>query len=209
MATHVVGGLRKASEAVQHTTSKDKKIVDLQHDTVSISDKLSMTTDHGVKIENTDQWLRVVDDIHTGPSLLEDQLAREKVCQNSINSTAPGLWIKILIPTRSPVSTTNVSRSESFMLEGQARLETSNCTSPLSIFHLPVFSQIQAGIRLFLCGSLLYKEAEEAPTLCGMYADSLSSSTPTKATGISWAITSPYSSSKTLSSFLILVSYNI
>jgi hypothetical protein len=83
MATHVVGGLRKASEAVQHTTSKDKKIVDLQHDTVSISDQLSMTTDHGVKIENTDQWLRVVDDIHTGPSLLEDQLAREKVCQNS------------------------------------------------------------------------------------------------------------------------------
>jgi catalase len=99
MATHVVGGLRKASEAVQHTASKHKKIIDLQHDTVSLSNKITMTTDHGVKVENTDQWLRVVDDKHTGPSLLEDQLAREKASQTPINSTAPDLRIKIFTDT--------------------------------------------------------------------------------------------------------------
>lgn len=85
MASHIVGGLRKASEAVQQTSSKDKKVIDLQHDMVNINSKLSMTTDHGLKVENTDKWLRVVDDKHTGPSLLEDQLAREKVSKHPIH----------------------------------------------------------------------------------------------------------------------------
>lgn len=80
MASMIVGGLHKAQEAVQCASSKEKKRIDLEHDTANINMKQPMTTDHGVRVENTDQWLRVVDDKHTGPSLLEDQIAREKVC---------------------------------------------------------------------------------------------------------------------------------
>lgn len=57
----------------------DGKAADLAKDTVDIDTKQHMTTDHGVKISNPDQWLRAVDDKRTGPSLLEDQIAREKV----------------------------------------------------------------------------------------------------------------------------------
>jgi catalase len=57
----------------------DGKKADLQKDTIDIHSKQHMTTDHGVKISNPDQWLRVVDENKTGPSLLEDQIAREKV----------------------------------------------------------------------------------------------------------------------------------
>lgn len=60
-------------------TSSDAKVVDLQKDTVEIDNKKHMTTDYGIKISNTDNWLRVADENHSGPSLLEDQIAREKV----------------------------------------------------------------------------------------------------------------------------------
>ena len=60
-------------------TSADTKLADLQKDTVDVSNGQHMTTDYGIKISNPDNWLRVGDDKHTGPSLLEDQIAREKV----------------------------------------------------------------------------------------------------------------------------------
>lgn len=61
-------------------TSADTKLADLQKDTVDVNTGQHMTTDYGIKISNPDNWLRVADDKHTGPSLLEDQIAREKVC---------------------------------------------------------------------------------------------------------------------------------
>lgn len=79
MASAIVAGLHKAQEAVQRATSKDKKVVDLERDTANIHTKQPLTTDHGVRVENTDQWLRIVDDKRMGPSLLEDQISREKV----------------------------------------------------------------------------------------------------------------------------------
>jgi hypothetical protein len=79
MATRVAGGLHKAQEALQNTSSKDKKLVDLERNTCDVHTKQDMTTDHGVGINDTDHWLRAVDDNNTGPSLLEDQIAREKV----------------------------------------------------------------------------------------------------------------------------------
>ncbi|KAJ5166332.1 spore-specific catalase CatA [Penicillium canariense] len=79
MASKLAGGLQKAQEAVQHVSSKEKKIVDLEHDTTSLTSKQPLTTDHGTRIHNTDQWLRVMNDQRTGPSLLEDQIAREKI----------------------------------------------------------------------------------------------------------------------------------
>lgn len=66
-------------------TSADPKLADLQKDTVDLDNKKHMTTDYGIKISNPDNWLRVVDEKHTGPSLLEDQIAREKVCPYSID----------------------------------------------------------------------------------------------------------------------------
>ena len=62
-----------------NSKAADGKHADLQKDTVGVLDKQHMTTDHGVKISNPDQWLRVVDEKKIGPSLLEDQIAREKV----------------------------------------------------------------------------------------------------------------------------------
>ncbi|KZT44532.1 catalase [Sistotremastrum suecicum HHB10207 ss-3] len=38
-----------------------------------------LTTDHGTAVADTDNWLRVTDGTKHGPSLLEDQIAREKI----------------------------------------------------------------------------------------------------------------------------------
>lgn len=79
MATVIAEGLEKAHEAVKTASSKNKKTVDLERDLVDVTTEQRQTTDHGVPISNTDNWLRSVDDHRTGPSLLEDQIAREKV----------------------------------------------------------------------------------------------------------------------------------
>lgn len=80
MAAALSSGLQKAQDAVRGASSKDKKVVDLARDTDDVNhSKETLRSDHGVAISDTDHWLRVVDQKHTGPSLLEDQLAREKV----------------------------------------------------------------------------------------------------------------------------------
>ena len=79
MATKIAGGLHRAQEVLQNTSSKSKKLVDLERDTADAHTQQPLTTDHGVRVSNTDQWLRVTKDRRTGPSLLEDQIAREKV----------------------------------------------------------------------------------------------------------------------------------
>ena len=79
MATTVASGLEKARQATQSASSKNKKIVDLSRDTVDAHTSEPQTTDPGVRIENPDNWLKVTSDRKTGPSLLEDHIAREKV----------------------------------------------------------------------------------------------------------------------------------
>ncbi|KAK2460640.1 hypothetical protein APHAL10511_007110 [Amanita phalloides] len=54
------------------------KLEDLKRDIVDIKPDSILTTDHGVRIRDTDNWLKVSDG-DTGPSLLEDQIAREKI----------------------------------------------------------------------------------------------------------------------------------
>jgi len=68
-------------QAAQHAVmgSKGDKIADMARDTCEPTDKDRLTSDFGVRQSNTDDWLRVVSDDHTGPSLLEDPFAREKV----------------------------------------------------------------------------------------------------------------------------------
>lgn len=72
------------------------KVKDLSANTVQVTSSEGLTTDHGVKVSDTDNWcdyllyfvvrrliclcrLRVSDGTHIGPSLLEDQIAREKI----------------------------------------------------------------------------------------------------------------------------------
>ncbi|EER29949.1 Catalase A, putative [Coccidioides posadasii C735 delta SOWgp] len=78
MAHIAAGGLHKMKQAVQGMT-EDKKIKDLARDTSDVHAPVTLTTDHGTKVSNTDNWLKAVDDHRTGPSLLEDQIAREKI----------------------------------------------------------------------------------------------------------------------------------
>jgi catalase len=80
MASSVVGGIHKAQETIRAAAGQDKKSADLSQDTADVNAKLKLTTDHGVKISDTDHWLKVANENTSGPSLLEDQIAREKVC---------------------------------------------------------------------------------------------------------------------------------
>ncbi|KAI0702432.1 catalase [Cytidiella melzeri] len=57
--------------------AESDKIADLQRDITTPQHFL--TNDHGVKASETDNWLKVQDGTHTGPSLLEDHFAREKI----------------------------------------------------------------------------------------------------------------------------------
>lgn len=79
MASTVTGGLHKIEDALKSTNIRDKKLADLERDTLDVQTQRKFTTDHGVPVSNTDNWLKAVDERHTGPSLLEDQIAREKV----------------------------------------------------------------------------------------------------------------------------------
>ncbi|PKY05614.1 catalase-domain-containing protein [Aspergillus campestris IBT 28561] len=56
----------------------DAKQADMKNETVELSNQ-PMTTDYGIKVSDPDHWLRVVDEKRTGPSLLEDPIAREKI----------------------------------------------------------------------------------------------------------------------------------
>lgn len=66
--------------AQPNSTTTEGKFSDMEKDTVDVFAKQHMTTDYGIKISDPDHWLRTVSDKNTGPSLLEDQIAREKVC---------------------------------------------------------------------------------------------------------------------------------
>jgi catalase len=85
MLPSVIVSNSKAYETITSTLSKmtssnDLKVKDLEHDLKNYHDgKNRLTSDTGVKQNNTDDWLRVVNDDQTGSMLLEDTFAREKV----------------------------------------------------------------------------------------------------------------------------------
>lgn len=60
------------------------KLEQLATNMVEPSQKTRITTDFGTKQTNTDDWLRVNSSEQTGPMLLEDGFAREKVLMSSI-----------------------------------------------------------------------------------------------------------------------------
>ncbi|KZP32232.1 catalase-domain-containing protein [Athelia psychrophila] len=70
------------SSAVKHAVASmtsNAKIADLQRDIHEPAKGDGLTSEFGVKIENTDDWLKAQDGTNVGPSLLEDHFAREKI----------------------------------------------------------------------------------------------------------------------------------
>jgi catalase len=79
MASQILGNVtEKAKDLAGAKTSKMAQLAEVTKDVHD--DKWRITSDYGVKQNNTDDWLRVATDDQTGPLLLEDQFAREKVC---------------------------------------------------------------------------------------------------------------------------------
>ncbi|CAO2657924.1 Nn.00g071840.m01.CDS01 [Neocucurbitaria sp. VM-36] len=69
-----------AEKAKTLTGEKSTKVAQLAADTKDVHDKnWRITSDFGVKQTNTDDWLKVASEDRTGPSLLEDHFAREKI----------------------------------------------------------------------------------------------------------------------------------
>lgn len=79
MASQILSQAKE--KAVEMTSAKNQKIADLSAATKDVHDKnWRITSDWGTKQSNTDDWLKVASEDKTGPMLLEDPFAREKVC---------------------------------------------------------------------------------------------------------------------------------
>ncbi|KAF2196674.1 catalase-domain-containing protein [Delitschia confertaspora ATCC 74209] len=81
MASQILAaGLQKVAVDATHSPEKSKKIAQLcPHIKDSMDKKARITSDYGVKETETDHWLKVVNEDKTGPALLEDPFAREKI----------------------------------------------------------------------------------------------------------------------------------
>ena len=66
-------------EAAGANGTESAKIQNFQHNMKDVHSGQPMTTDYGIKISNPDNWLKIASSQATGPHLLEDQVAREKV----------------------------------------------------------------------------------------------------------------------------------
>lgn len=73
--------LSNATQKVQDTMAGQKaaKTAQLAQDTVTPGKNDRITTDYGVKQGNTDDWLKATNGDTSGPSLMEDSHAREKI----------------------------------------------------------------------------------------------------------------------------------
>ncbi|KAG2155464.1 catalase-like domain-containing protein [Suillus clintonianus] len=63
------------------TSEPTSKVKDLQRDIQEPRANQPLTTDHGVKVADTDNWLKIIGENggSNGPMLLEDQIGREKI----------------------------------------------------------------------------------------------------------------------------------
>ena len=88
MASQILSsGIGKAQQAM--AGEKGAKVVQLSNVTKNVHDKnVRIMSDFGVKQSNTDDWLKIVNENKTGPMLLEDPFAREKVCGKRVTRNA-------------------------------------------------------------------------------------------------------------------------
>jgi hypothetical protein len=107
MASSILSNV--AEKAKNMTGEQNKKIAQLSADTKDVHDESwRITSDYGVKQNNTDHWLAAVSEDKQGPQLLEDPFGREKVrsptclCGNSSTPSWPVAHIH-----RSTASTTS------------------------------------------------------------------------------------------------------
>ncbi|KAF8446207.1 catalase-like domain-containing protein [Boletus edulis BED1] len=73
--------VESAKKAFTSATATEK-VADLQRDIQTPQARDHLTTDHGVKVSDTDNWLKVIGTgpgKYNGPMLLEDQIGREKI----------------------------------------------------------------------------------------------------------------------------------
>lgn len=77
MASIVPDAIHAAQKTIMG--SQGDKFADLNKNTIELTKDTRITSDYGVKEANTDHWLSVTNDNHTGPALLEDPFGREKV----------------------------------------------------------------------------------------------------------------------------------
>lgn len=78
MASNILAQAK--TKASQMTGGQNKKIADLEAASKNVHDESwRITSDWGTKQTNTDDWLMIASDDHTGPQLLEDGFGREKV----------------------------------------------------------------------------------------------------------------------------------
>jgi catalase len=82
MASQILANVANVAEKAKDMTSAtSQKVTDLAASTKDVHDKSwRITSDYGVKQNNTDDWLKVASEDKQGPMLLEDHFAREKVC---------------------------------------------------------------------------------------------------------------------------------
>lgn len=79
MASEILGQVTEKAKGL--VGEKSTKVAQLAEVTKDVhDDQWRITSDYGVKQNNTDDWLTVGNDDQTGPLLLEDHFAREKVC---------------------------------------------------------------------------------------------------------------------------------
>ncbi|KAF2766187.1 CAT2 catalase [Teratosphaeria nubilosa] len=81
MATSAINnGLEKLQQATNVHGTESVKINDLAQETKNYHDPNNrITTDFGTVQSNTDDWLKLANENKTGPMLLEDHMAREKI----------------------------------------------------------------------------------------------------------------------------------
>lgn len=79
MTSIISDGIERAQQALGGG-EQGAKIKQLAADTKDVNGQWRITSDYGVKQTNTQNWLKVASNEKTGPALLEDPFAREKVC---------------------------------------------------------------------------------------------------------------------------------
>lgn len=81
MASQILATASNVAEKAKNMAgAKDTKSAQLAANTKDINDdSWRITTDYGVKQNNTDDWLKVATEDQQGPMLLEDHAMREKV----------------------------------------------------------------------------------------------------------------------------------
>lgn len=188
MASSILANVsEKAKGAVDSQSTK--KVVDLARDTKDVHDKnWRITSDYGVKQNSTDDWLRVASEDKTGPSLLEDPFAREKV-HSSIEYNKHTLIVQRFIGL-----TMSVYLNVSCMLGAAALLVNLRSSNQLRMSRRLVSSLTPPARPLCSYDFRPSLEAGVLLILFGMFVASRSSSTHKRVIGTSSETTSPSSS---------------